>query len=253
MKNYKLILFTFSIIGLIITSCDPSVEAPGAEDESQVTYLPKITLNGESEVVLDCSTTSYTDPGAIAEAAGSEIELNSSLTGIYFGSSSIDMPDLYSIAYSAYNEDGIPAAEFRYIEWPACNGDMVTNISGMYTASILRTQPSSGNTVNYTTEAYGPYFIIDLGGDIYQLSDAIGCFYEYGYGYGPDYAATGMTITANDIASNDFTHDDVIGVGLFGGALNMTDFSVNPTNKTIEFTTEWSFGYIFEVTLTQVD
>jgi len=33
----------------------------------------------------------------------------------------------------------------------------------------------------------------------------------------------------------------------------MTDFSVDAASKTIEFTTEWSFGYVFEITLTQVD
>lgn len=253
MKNYKLLLCAFSIIGLIATSCDPSVDAPGAYDESEITLLPKITLNGDSDVVLDCDATSYTDPGAIAEAGGSEIEMTSKISGLYFGSSSIDRPDIYTITYSAFNEDGIPAAEFRSVLWPACNGDMVSSIEGMYTASVLRTAVPSGATVNYTAESFGPYFIIDLGDGTYQLSDAIGGFYEHGYGYGPDYAATGMTVTANSIPLNDFTHDDVIGVGAFGGALSMTDFTVDPTTQTIEFTTDWTSGYVFEVTLTQVN
>lgn len=253
MKNYKLILYTFSIIGLIMTSCDPSVEAPGSDDSSAITYLPKITLEGESNILLDCDATSFTDPGAIAEAGGTEIEMTSKLAGTYFGGTTIDGPDKYTITYSAFNDDDIPAAEFRSVLWPACNGDLVTSIAGMYTASILRTTVSSGGTVNYTQSAFGPYFIIDLGDGKFQLSDAIGGFYEHGYGYGSAYAATGMTVTANNIALNDFTHDDVIGVGAFGGALNMTDFSVDPVTKTIEFTTEWSFGYVFEVTLTQVN
>ena len=70
MKNYKIFLFTLSILGLMITSCeDPSVEALGSNDSSQVTYLPLITLTG-GDVVLDCDATSYTDPGAVATAGG---------------------------------------------------------------------------------------------------------------------------------------------------------------------------------------
>lgn len=252
MKHYKLLFYGFSILGLIFTGCDDSddfVEDPTA---SRITYLPLITLEGETDVVLDCDTESYTVPGATATEAGQEIELITSTSGTYFGGSTVSGPDLYTVTYNAFNVDGIPAAEFRSILWPACNGDMVSSIEGMYTASILRTA-SDGSTVNYTEEAFGPFFVVDLGDGVYQLSDAIGGFYEYGYGYGPDYAALGMTVTANDIASNDFTHDDVIGVGAFGGALNMTDFSVDPATKTIEFTTEWSFGYVFEVTLTQVE
>lgn len=246
MKNYKLLLFAFSIIGLMATSCDPSVEALGSEDESQITYLPKITLNGQSSVKLPCDITSYSDPGAVAEAGGEEIEMTSKVSGTYFGSSKIDGPDKYTITYSALNDDDIPAAAFRSVLWAPCNGDFVTSIAGTYTASSLVRTPG------YSTEDIGPIFIKDLGNGVYQISDAIGGWYEHEYGYGPDYAATGMTVTANNIALNDFTHDDVIGVGAFGGALSMTDFSVNPVTKTIEFTTEWSFGYVFEVTLTQV-
>ncbi|WP_027138481.1 BT_2262 family domain-containing protein [Gaetbulibacter saemankumensis] len=247
MKNYKLLLFALSITGLVFTSCDPSVEAPGAEDTSKITYLPKITLNGESEIELDCDTSSFTDPGAIAEAGGTEIELITKTTGLYFGSENIDSPDSYTITYSAFNDDEIPAAAFRSVLWAPCTGDFVTSISGVYTSAIKRTP-------GYTTpEDVGPIYIKDMGNGVFAISDAIGGWYEHEYGYGPDYAATGMTVTANSIPLNDWTHDDIIGVGAFGGALEMTDFSVNPATKTIEFTTEWSFGYVFEVTLTQVN
>lgn len=250
MKNYKILLYTFSILGLFLTSCDTDDEVL---DKSNVTFLPKITLEGSSNLVLDCDTETYTDPGAIAEAGGSEIDLTTTVQGLYFGGTSVDGPDKYSVTYSALNADEIPAAAFRSVIWPACNGDLVTDISGMYTASILRTRPTTGATVNFTADAFGPYFIIDLGGGVYQLSDAIGGFYEFGYGYGPAYAATGMTVTANNIATNDFTHEDVIGVGAFGGELEMDSFSVNSATKTIKFTSSWSFNYVFEVTLTQVE
>jgi hypothetical protein len=246
MKNYKIILFTLSILGFMITSCeDPSVEALGSNDQSVITYLPLITLTG-GDVVLDCDTTSYSDPGAIATAGGEEIEMFTDVTGLYFGSSEINGPDAYTVAYSAFNEDGIAAAGFRYVNWYPCNGDLVTSIAGVYTCSMTRTP-------GYATSDIGPIIIKDLGNGVYGISDAIGGWYDHEYGYGPGYAATGMTITANNIALNDFTHDDVIGVGAFGGSLSMTSFSVDPSTKTIDITTEWSFGYVWNITLTQID
>uniref|UniRef100_UPI0032179E9E BT_2262 family domain-containing protein n=1 Tax=uncultured Draconibacterium sp. TaxID=1573823 RepID=UPI0032179E9E len=226
-----------------MTSCDPSVEAPGFDGTSEVTFLPLITLEG-GDVMLDCGATSYTDPGAVASAGGNEIELITNVSGAYYGGSSVDGPDIYSVSYSAYNDDGIPATAFRTVEWPPCNGDFVTSIAGVYTCSMTRTP-------GYSTTDIGPIFIKDLGDGVYGISDAIGGWYEHEYGYGPDYAATGMTITANNIATNDFTYDDVIGVGAFGGALSMTVFSVDPATKTISFTVDWDAGYVWKITLTQ--
>lgn len=244
MKNLKLLIYIIPIFGLVMTSCDPSVEAPGFNYKSEVTYLPLITLEG-GDLVLDCDATSYSDPGAVASAGGNEIELTTNVSGTYFGSNAVDGPDIYSVSYSAFNEDGIPATAFRSVYWPPCNGDFVTSIAGEYTSSLTRTP-------GYATTDLGPILIRDMGDGVFAISDAIGGWYEHEYGYGPDYAATGMTVTANDIAANDFTFNDVIGVGAFGGALEMTSFSVDPATKTINFTTEWSFGYVFEITLTQM-
>lgn len=246
MKKLKFKLYVFSILGLILTSCDPSVDSPGSNDSSQVTYLPLITLEGSTSIELDCDASSYTDPGAVASAGGEEIELFTSTSGTYFGSSEVNGPDIYSVSYSAFNEDGIPATGFRSVFWPPCTGDLVTDISGVYNVTSLVRTPG------YATSDIGPILIKDMGDGVYAISDAIGGWYEHEYGYGPDYAALGMTVTANNIATNDFTHDDVIGVGAFGGGLTMTSFSVDPIAGTIEFTTEWDFGYVFEVTLTQM-
>jgi hypothetical protein len=244
MKNIKLLLYIIPIFGLVMASCEPSVEAPGSNDSSEVTYLPLITLEGGDEV-LDCDATSYTDPGAVASAGGNEIELFTAISGTYYGSSTVDGPDIYSISYSAFNADSIPATAFREVYWPPCQGDFVTSIAGVYTSLMTRTP-------GYTTEEpVGPIFIRDMGDGVFAISDAIGGWYDYEYGYGPAYAATGMTVTANDIAANDFTHDDVVGVGAFGGEASITSFSVDPGTKTISFTTEWDAGYVWEITLTQ--
>src|SRR5665811_1309247 len=144
----------------VMTSCeDPSVEALGSNDKSEVTYLPLITLEG-GDVELDCDATSYTDPGAVASAAGNEIELTTKVSGTYYGSSTVDGPDIYSVSYSAFNSDSIPATGFRSVYWPPCQGDLVTSIAGVYTCSMTRTP-------GYSTSGIGPILIRDMGNGVY--------------------------------------------------------------------------------------
>ncbi len=217
-------------------------------DESVITYLPKIDVTGASSLQLACDVSSFTDPGASATEGGAAVTLTTTIAGSYFGSAAVDGPDDYIINYSAINKDGIPGAAMRTVRWPACNGDLVTSIAGMYTATCVR---NGSTSAPYQNMKY--IFIKDLGGNVYQLSDAIGGYYDKGRGYGPDYAATGFKVTANDIPGNSFTHDQTVDVGAFGGDLTMSAFAVDASTRTITFTTDWTAGYKFELTLTQVD
>ncbi len=243
MKNLKLLIYIIPIFGLVMTSCDPSVEAPGFDYKSEVTYLPLITLEG-GDVELECDATSYTDPGAVASAGGNEIELITNVSGTYFGSNTVDGPDIYSVSYSAFNADSIPATGFRSVFWPPCQGDLVTSIAGVYSCSMTRTP-------GYATSGIGPILIRDLGDGVYGISDAIGGWYDKEYGYGPDYAATGLTIVANDIAANDFTLNNTKSTLPWGGAVYLTNFSVDSGAGTISMTTEWvDHPYVWKITLT---
>lgn len=232
----------------LFTSCD---EYKNSAEKSGITYLPRIEVLGDAEVELTCDATGYVDDGAEAFEGEDAIDVDTEIHGRYFGSTAVDAPDYYDITYSAVNVDGIPGAATRAVVWPACNGDLVTSIEGMYTAAVFRTQPSSGATVDYSSESFGPYWIVDLGGGEYGFSCVIGQFYEYGYGYGSHYAGTGFTVQANDIATNDFTVTGSNGVGDFGGTVDVSNITVDAGAGTISFTTTWSFGYEFDVVLTQ--
>lgn len=247
MKKYKLILCAFSIIGLTVTSCDPSVESPGATDLSQTTFLPLITLEG-GDVTLDCNTSSYTDPGAVASAGGSEIDLITNISGKYFGGDSVDGPDSYVVSYSAFNTDEIPATDFRSVLFTECNGDLVTSIAGMYTGSVSR---NGSSPVGYQDN--GPFIIKDLGDDRYAISDAQGGWYEYGRAIGVAYVTSGMILKANDISANDFTSEGTVTTGTFGGENTFTSLTVDPVTKTLELTVNWSFGFEFVTVFTQTD
>jgi hypothetical protein len=247
MKKYKLILCTFSIIGLMTTSCDPSVESLGENDSSEITFLPLISLEG-GDVILDCNETAYTDPGAVASAGGVELELNTVICGKYFGGTSVEGPDSYSVAYSAFNDDDIPATNFRSVLYPECNGDLITSIAGMYTGSVSRNGSSPDGYQNN-----GPFIIKDLGNDRYAISDAQGGWYEYGRAIGVSYATPGLILKANNIAGNDFTSEGTVATNSFGGVNTFASLTVDPVAKTLELTIDWSFGFQFVTIFTQTD
>lgn len=239
------IAFILGLFSIGLMSCEEAVNTAVA---SEVTYLPKLTMNGDAEIDLGCSPSGgYTDAGLTALEQGKEIPVNTVVTGKYFGAATVSGPDIYSITYSAVNKDGIPGAAERSVVWQECPGDFVNSIAGMYTSTVVR-----NGAVNPQYFDMGPIIIKDLGGGVFQLSDAIGGYYDYGRGYGYTYAARGMKVKANNIAANDFSFTDVVEVGDFGGALNMTAFTVDPATKTISFTTDWDAGFEFVVTLTQL-
>jgi hypothetical protein len=248
MKSIKLIFPFIMAIMLINSSCEKT-----DIEESVITYLPKIEVLGASSIQLACDATSFEDPGVNASEGGQAVPVVTTITGNYFGSSAVDAPDAYIINYAATNMDGIPGAAIRTVLWPECNGDLVSSIAGMYKATVVRNGVVSPQYADLTY-----VFIRDMGNNTYQLSDAIGGYYDFGRGFGPETAATGFTLIANDIPSNNFTFDKIINFGAPFGApdetLEMTAFAVDASTRTITFTTIWSIlPYTFEVTLTQVD
>jgi hypothetical protein len=247
MKNYILLIGVLVCLGAV--SCE---EYENSATPSEITYLPLIELEGEEKIELNCNASGFTDPGANAFEQGEPINVETNVVGTYFKSENINMPDRYQIRYSAVNEDGIPGLKVREVIWPACNSkDMSEGLEGMYTASVFRTH-TSGATVDYSNEEFGPFYVVDLGDGKYGFSDVIGGFYEHGYGYGPAYAGTGFVIQANNIATNNFEVVQTNGVGAFGGEITVTDFKVDPIAETISWTAVWSFGYEFDVVLEQI-
>lgn len=249
MKNIKFLIL-FLTASTFLTSCD---EYENTAEPSKVTYLPLITIIGDPVIDLDCSATSYTDEGATAEEAGQAIMLTTTINPSYFGGSEVNGTDNYQITYSAENKDGIPGAATRYVNWPECNGDLTSSIAGMYTAYLSRTDANGNVLATPQYQGVGPIIIKDLGNNEYAISDAQGGWYEYGRSLGVPYATLGLTITANDIPSNDFTYGPPVETGSFGGLNTMTAFTVDAGAKTIDWTVEWEFGFTFDVHLEQND
>lgn len=242
-KLLKTIQIVF--IGLVIASCSTD----DTDNISDLTFYPEFTLTGEETIFINTTEgETYAEPGVLVTENEVEIDYDTDVVGVYRGGNEIDInvDDLYQVTYTATNQDGFSGTASRDV-WVYTTGDLVNSIEGLYTSTVIRNNAGGAQYTNMQ------YILIWKNEDgTYGISDAIGGYYMYGRAYGVGYAAQGLQITANNIANNDFSFNDPIGVGAFGGNLTMTSFTVNPDNNTINFVSDWDSGYVFDVTLTQV-
>lgn len=232
----------FLLSGTIVMSCNKDLETANV---SELTEYPVFEIEGESEVYVERGA-EYQLPVVTATEGGNELEVTYAVLGTYTGASTFDanVSDIYVITYKAVNKDGYTGTTVITV-YVVETGDLVTRISGLYLSTITR-----NDLLEYTDLEY--VFISDNNDDqTYDIWDGIGMYYALGRNYGLAYAAP-TTVTAVDIPTNSFNYGPPFPVGAFGGAATMSDMVVDPTAKTISFTTNWDAGYVFEVTLTQV-
>jgi hypothetical protein len=249
MKKYKaflMLLVGCSIVGL--TSCDKETEGV-----SKVTTYPTLKLKGSNPYISKLNTP-YVDPGISAMVNGKEatVTIKNEVKGMFQSYSgdkvNSDLANKYLVNYTVLNEDGFPLTLSRDV-YVAKTGDLTTSIEGLYTANVVRT-PAQGVV---PADKDLNYLVIWKNGDgTYGISDAIGGYYAIGRAYGDTYLGSGLTITANNIATNSFTFGTGAVVGTFGGAVTVTSLTVDAVNKQLVLTTTWS-TYGFKITLKQVN
>lgn len=242
----KIINYIIPVITMLfLSSCEQDLDTEGV---SRITNYPTMELIGESNVFLEVGDT-YTDEGVIAKEGENEIDvLVKYNSGEYYGESTLntDVPDKYAITYIAENADGIKLESNLRNVWVFNTGDLVNSIEGLYISSVKRIS----NTA-YTDDL--SYVIISETGDnTYEITHAIGGYYDLSLGYGSGYAARGAVITANDISSNDFSISQAV-FPIWGNTVDITDFTVDASAKTISFVGNGNFtNGQFTVQLTQV-
>ncbi len=241
----KIVISFITLFALfVVTSCDKDTTG----GISRITYFPTFEVVGGTATDYVATGSDYTVPEATATEDGVELPVTTTVSSLIQGASSFDVnvADFYTITYTATNSDGYPGSTSKDVI-VYTQGDFVNSIEGLYTSTVVRNGSASAQ---YTDMAY---ILIYKEGSDYVISDYIGGYYDLGRGYGYAYAATGPTITVNDIAtSNVVINGNSFGVGAFGGIASITSFTIDAANKTILFTTDWDSGYVFEVTLVQV-
>ena len=248
MKFNRYVTIMLATASLVLTNCDDKE----SEGVSRLTQYADITLNGD-DVMFVKAGTPYNEPGAIAKEGDADVEVSIDYSGTYFNGSvpaiNTNIADIYTVTYSAVNKDGFPGSNTRTVV-VAGEGDLVNSIEGLYTSTVVRTPAGGPADADYTDREW--VVINKIDDNTYEISDAIGGYYDFGRAYGSAYAAP-ATITANNIPANDFSFG-TFSVGPFGGEGQITSMEVDPATKTIHFKADWDGGpYSFDVTLKQVD
>lgn len=242
MKNSRIIYLFSLLLAFTFSACDRQKDY---EELYDITYYANFEMTGD-EVIFNPFGTAFTDPGIKATEAGTEIPVQTTVSGDFFGASSFNAnaADRYLFTYKAVNSDGYEASTSRLV-YNVNTGDLVNSLEGLYTATVVRNKVVSAQ---YTNLKY--VMIAKTAANTYVLSDAIGGYYDIGRAYGAAYRAPGMTVTSTDIPGNAFTFGTA-DVGSFGGAVTMKSMTVDAAAKTINFECSWG-AYTFVVTLKQV-
>lgn len=241
MKNIKIKYMFSLLLVLFLLACEKNYE-----DLYTLTNYANFKMEG-NEIVIHPLGTAYVDPPVTATEAGVDLPVTTTILGdIFSGNTSFDpnVADRYIYTYSAVNSDGYPGTTTRWV-YNVNTGDLINSIEGVYTSTVDRVPEAAGD---YTDMEH--VMIIKTGDNTYELSDAIGGYYDIGRDYGAAFRASGLTITAISIPNNQFTFSTVE-VGTFGGEVTIKSMVVDPVAKTIVITNEWS-PYTFTITLKQV-
>lgn len=227
MKKLKYILFAILPV-LLLTSCVE--EMP----ESTLNTYPTFVFVGDEDMALEPGE-AYSEPGIAALEGEIELEVITSVTSKYRGYSGNVVgsdPDIYYVNYYAETSEGFGNTASRTVVIPPAPGDLITDISGIYSATTTRITGESYDGIEV--------WIWPLGDNKFGLSGTTAHFYPDGRGNYDDalYRAAGTIITVNDLASGDISATD----GVFPGWGNHVwiksgSFTVNPTTKTIAFHT----------------
>ncbi|MBR3074323.1 MAG: DUF5011 domain-containing protein [Bacteroidales bacterium] len=163
MKNY-ISIFIVAALAIVLVSCEKL-----SADVTRITYYPTITLEGDA-VILPLGS-EFKEPGYSAEMNGEDITSKVTVSALVDNTK----VGVYSVTYSAVNEDGITASVSRPVY--VVNPGHVDNcyLSHCY----MGARDYEGFVIVITEYQQGIYLIDDLCGGFY-------CYGRYP-GYEPTY------------------------------------------------------------------
>ena len=154
-----------------------------SQDESKITYYVNFEMNGDALTQVPVGTT-FTDPGVVAtegdEDVTSSVDVKSDVDANKIG--------VYSIVYSAVNQDGFPSSVERTVV--VYNPEVKVDASGSYTENSKTSyRTASGKTANFK----GDFSVVvkQYAPGVFSVSDFLGGWYDQGSAYGATYALKG--------------------------------------------------------------
>lgn len=214
MKNKTLLVLAGFLAFLVSAGCR-KIET-GLTD---ITYFAVIELEGANPYVINLGD-NYSEPGFTAILNGSDISSN-----VTVGSNvNTSVPGIYSVTYTAVNEDGFSSSVSRAVY--VLNPGGIDNVYSSYTRI--------GNTAYRV-----PSFLIKSTGTpgVYEMEDLLGGFYYYGRypGYEPTYDFH----CESKFSINDDNTLNLISTGswYFGSSYDYSTFTgtYDPTTGVLDF------------------
>jgi hypothetical protein len=157
MKIRFLIIPLLLATGLFSCKKDDFNYPEGTVGSSKIVYFPLISTNGEKVVAIE-EGNDYTDPGATASLNGVTAEYTTSQT-----ITSSTAPGVYTITYTAANEQGFTATDWRMVVVTPSSviSDPVVGAND-FSGTYLRA--ATGVTSTWTKIGTGVYTVENPGG-----------------------------------------------------------------------------------------
>lgn len=229
------LMFGMSVFGL--TSCNDDNDEL---TDSRLTYYVNLEMQGDAFVQVPIGS-SYTDAGCKATMNGQDATSRIVTTGL--NSIDVNTAGLYTVTYSAVNDDGFPASVSRTVA--VCDPSITTNIAGTWTTQ-------TGTQRIYATGTVTPFpdysiKITKAAPGIFYVSDLFAGYYEQRAGYGGSYACKGYLQLLADNTLVCLSN----GVAGWGDSLDEGTFSgsYDPATETLTWQEDYAGSMTFYITL----
>ena len=233
------LMFGLSVFGL--TSCNDDNDEL---TDSRLTYYVNLEMLGDAFVQVPIGTP-YTDAGCKATMNGQDATSRIVTTGL--DAIDVNTAGLYTVTYSAVNDDGFPASVSRTVA--VCDPTITTNIAGTWTTQggtkrdyykadgTITTTPFPGYSIKITKAAPG----------IFYVTDFFAGYYDQRAGYGSLYACKGYLQLLADNTLVCLSN----GVAGWGDSLDEGTFSgsYDPATETLTWQEDYAGSMTFYITL----
>lgn len=234
----KRIIYNFLLLcslTVAFTACDDET----SQDNSKVTYYPIVSLKGDTYATVPVGGT-YEEAGCSAEIGGKDVSADVKVSG----SVDTSKPGLYSLTYTAVNEDGFSASVSRTVAVYDPTPSAI--MSGAWYTTAASYRVSAGKTTAYG-DTY-PIIIYQVEPGEFYVSDFLGGWYDQRAAYGSDYAMVGKFKLNSD---NSITMEESSIAGWGDSLVNLHDGKYDPATKQISWDAEYVSAMHFYLTLTQ--